>query len=111
MFSGDRGVRAVGGAWPVQEDDLLNLGVGAGLEECMASGESSLPRVLAPRGGGALLRQSLLRFLENGQEDALLVVEVVIEGALRHAGATHQVLDGGGRIAFGAEALSLHWQA
>jgi len=33
-------------------------------------------------------RQSLLRFLENGQEDALLVVEVVIEGALRHAGAT-----------------------
>ena len=71
----------------------------------MAPRERTLPGVLAPGRGHARLRKPLLGVLEHGQEDALLVVEVVVERALGDARPTHQILDGRRGIPLRPEAL------
>src|SRR5947207_5590123 len=76
----------------------------------MTPGESARPGVVATSRDGACQRQLLLGILEHREEDALLVLEVVVEGALRHAGATHQILDRRIGKAFRAEALPGHRQ-
>src|SRR5439155_28363 len=64
----------------------------------------------AARGCGRRFHERLLRLVENGEEDRLLIREMMVEGALGDAGADGDVLDERPRVAADAKELSRHGQ-
>jgi len=87
---------------PVAENDPLHARVHRGLEERSTASPEPTPRVGSAGAGRRRFHERLLRLVENGEEDRLLVGEMVVEGALGDARAGGDVLDERPRVAAGA---------
>ena len=95
---------------PVAENDALHAGVHRGLEEGSTAGPELTPRVGSARAGGRRFHERLLRLVENGEEDRLLIREMMVEGALGDTGAGGDVLDERPLVAPAAKELPRHGQ-
>jgi len=87
----------------VDEHDLLDLRLGARLQERGAAGDELVPRVEI--GCGYLVAHLLVNLLEQGPEEPLLAAKVVIEGALCHAGPAGYLGHAHARVAVAGEQL------
>src|SRR5207244_7839982 len=95
---------------PVPENDALHASVHRGLEERPTASPELTPRVGSTRAGRRRFHERLLRLVENGKEDRLLIREMMVEGALRDARAGGDVLDERPRVAADAKELAGHGQ-